>query len=137
MPLLMILATLTVLSCKKAAEVENNGITGAWKLVEVFDGYANGGHFQWNGVAEIDSHVFLFTADGKFEEKENLNGGFRICKGNYTFQNGNMLEVTTACNTTTAKMFVSELTHATLIIDLHGIEGTIRHKYKAIEQPNN
>lgn len=131
--LMIIVATVTALSCKKAVEVENNGITGAWKLVEVFDGYTNGGHFEWGNVAEISSHILLFTADGKFEQKENLNGGFRICKGSYTFQNGNMLEVTTPCNTRIDKMLVSELTATSLIIDRQGIEGKIRYKYKAIE----
>lgn len=131
--LIAIVVTLTVLSCNKAGEVENNGISGAWKLVEVFDGYANGGNFQWNAVAGIDSHTFLFAADGKFEQRENLKGDLRICKGSYTFQNGNMLEVTTSCNTTTAKMFVNELTATSLIIDRAGIEGTIRYKYKAVK----
>lgn len=123
----------TFSSCKKTGSIENVGIVGKWQLKEVFDGYANGGHFHWNNVSKGDSHTLEFVDNGQFFRKENKNGNFQNCTGTYHLQTDNNLEINSNCNTTIEEMKVSELTSTTLIINRQGIEGTIRYKYSAIK----
>ena len=121
----------TISSCKKTESGKNAGIVGKWQLKEVFDGYANGGHFQWNNVSNDDSHSLEFADNGQFFRKENKNGNFQECTGTYQLQTDNNLEINSNCSTTIEEMKVSELTATILIINRQGIEGTIRYKYSA------
>jgi hypothetical protein len=133
---LFILAALifaAISSCKKTESIENVGLVGKWQLKEVFDGYANGGHFQWNNVSKDDSHSLEFAANGQFFRKENKNGNFQECTGTYQFQTDNNLEINSICSTTIEEMKVNELTSTILIINRQGREGTIRYKYSAIK----
>jgi hypothetical protein len=120
---------LTTVSCKKS--VQNNGLIGNWKLVEIYDGYLNGGNFQWNPVHSAYSHILSFTANGTYLKTEMINGTQFNCTGTYLLHANNMLEINSNCNTGTEKVFVSELTSKTLILNASGIEGVIRYKYLA------
>ncbi|NNV54116.1 hypothetical protein [Limnovirga soli] len=125
------LAITTIASCKKADIIENVGIVGKWQLIEVFNGYANGGDFTWSPVSIDNAHTITFTQNGEYNKKENLNGNNQECIGTYSFQTSNNLEVNSNCNTITEKMFVSELSTNSLILDQSVIEGKIRYKYSA------
>ncbi len=120
---------LSVTSCKKP--VENNGLVGNWKLTVVYDGYLNGGSFKWNVVTSENSHILSFPANGNYTRKDNVNGNPTPCTGTYLLQNSNDLEISSNCNSSIEKGFVSELTASTFIIDRMGIEGKIRYKYTA------
>jgi hypothetical protein len=124
-----IILFLTTISCKKS--VENNGLIGNWKLVEQYNGYVNGGNFQWNSVPSANSHILSFTASGDYQRTETINGTQFNCAGTYLLQADNTLEINSSCNTVTEKAFVSELTSKVLIIDRSVIEGVIRYKYSA------
>lgn len=115
----------TTISCKKS--IGNYGIVGNWKLIEVYDGYVNGGSFQWNVVPSEHQHILSFTSDGRYEKKENQNN----CVGTYTIINIHNLEIRSNCNIGTEKALISELTHKFLILDYQGREGKIRDKYVA------
>lgn len=121
-------------SCKKTENIENVSIVGQWQLKEVYNGYANGGSFIWNSVSIEDSHTLTFTQNGKYERKENINGNNQECTGTYNLHTSNnleILEVNSGCNIMTEKMFLSELTTNSLIIDHPVMEGKIRYKYIA------
>jgi hypothetical protein len=55
------LAITTIASCKKADIIEKVGIVGKWQLIEVFNGYANGGDFTWSPVSIDNAHTITFT----------------------------------------------------------------------------
>jgi hypothetical protein len=124
----LLLLTLLLSSCKKDT---NKGLFGKWKLIEVYDGYANGGNFQWNTVSINNSHTLEFTSNGEYFRKENQNGNNQACIGTYLVQSGNQLEINSNCNTVTEKMNITELSSVLLIIDRQVIEGKIRYKYAA------
>ena len=128
---LISLLLVTISSCKKATNIENSGLIGKWQLVEVFDGYANGGTFSWKNVSNDNSHMLTFTTNGQYIRKESLNGNFKECLGTFQVQPNSNIEVSSNCNTVVEKLIISELTSTTLIIDRQGIEGKIRYKYSA------
>ena len=120
-----------MLSCNKKQSMENNGLVGKWKLIEIYNGYANGGDFSWHIVSIEDSHNLEFTGIGVYKRRENLNGNFQQCLGTYQLLPDNNIEVNTNCYITVEKMIISNLTNQNLIIDRSGIEGVIRYKYNA------
>lgn len=122
---------LVTYSCRKS--VENNGLTGNWKLVEEYYGYVNGGNFQWNSIPHQYSHRLLFTTDGNYLKTEIINGTQVNCIGTYLLNTGNNLEISSDCNTVTEKVFISELTSKILIFDRSVREGVIRYKYSAVQ----
>lgn len=122
---------LTIASCKKS--IENNGLEGNWKLIEIYDGYANGGNFKWTFISTDNSHILSFSKDGKYLKTEGVSGNYTECKGTYSLQSGNNLEIHSNCNTVTEKAFISELSPKILILDRSGIEGKIRYKYAAVK----
>ena len=124
-----IMILVAIVSCKKT--IENNGLIGDWKLIEQYDGYANGGNFQWNKISSDNSHTLTFTSDGKYTKKETTISNQNNCTGTYIFQSDNKLEINSTCNTVTERAFVSELTSRTLILDRSSIEGVIRYKYSS------
>ena len=114
-------------SCKK--ETGNGNLIGKWNLIEVYDGYANGGQFKWNKISEESAHYLDFKNDGGYYKKENANGNFNECTGTFKIQNFNQLEINSNCNIGIERGTISELSISQLIIDRQGIEGIIRYKY--------
>ena len=119
-----------ITACKKDSSDNAKVLIGKWKLVEVYDGYANGGNFMWNTVSDNNSHVLTFSQNGQYNKKENFNN--QECIGTYVLLTSTNLEVNTNCNTSVEKMAISELTNTTLIIDRQVIEGKIKYKYSSI-----
>ena len=120
-----------ITGCKKDSSDNARELIGKWKLVEVYNGYANGGNFMWNTVSDTDSHVLTFSQNGQYNKKENFNS--QECIGTYVLLNSTNLEVNTNCNTSIEKMIISELTNTTLIFDTQVREGKIKYKYSSIE----
>jgi len=127
------LILLTISSCKKTELPKNAGIVGKWHLKEVFDGYVNGGNFQWHVVSIEGSHTLIFTEDNRYKKKENINNNNWECNGMYSLQNLTELEINSNCNTVTERVFISELTPVSMIIDRSGIEGKIRYRYQSLK----
>lgn len=127
-----IMILIAIVSCKKT--VENNGLIGNWKLIEQYDGYANGGNFQWNKIPSENSHILSFTSDGRYRKDETSGTNQNNCIGTYVLQPDNKLEINSTCNTAIERALVSELTSKTLILDRSGIEGVIRYKYSSTKQ---
>ncbi len=134
--ILFILSTLFLLSsfssCQSAKEIENSSIVGTWQLQSVFNGYVNGGNFKWNDVPLEQSHLLTFTKDGQYNQK-NTNSNVKECNGTYLLPATDSVEINTDCNLEILKMFVSELSINTLIIDHQGREGKIRDRYTRIK----
>ena len=120
-----------ITACKKDSADNAKMIIGKWKLIEVYDGYANGGNFMWNTVENSNSHVLTFSQNGQYNKKENFNS--QECIGTYVLLNSTNLEINTNCNTSTEKIAISELTNTTLIVDRQVIEGKIKYKYSSIK----
>ncbi|NJN33991.1 MAG: hypothetical protein HC817_06835, partial [Saprospiraceae bacterium] len=113
-------------SCKKE---KTNPILGNWKLIKVFDGYFNGGNFQWNNVPDESSKTLIFSENGEYRQKESYNRAYKQCIGTYSLKPDNTLEVNSNCNLGTEKMKISEISSTLLIIDRQVREGVIRFKY--------
>jgi hypothetical protein len=123
------LAATILISCVKKDVVENAGLIGKWRLTEVYDGYGNGGNYTWKNVPKENTHLLVFTTDGKYERNENAGGAFQKCSGTFQLLADNKLEVNSSCQTITEHMKISELSPHILIIDRSGIEGVVRYKY--------
>jgi hypothetical protein len=128
--LYLLFCVLAFSSCKKES---NDGIIGKWKLVEVYNGYANGGNFQWNNISNENSHTLEFSSNGEYLREENINGNNQQCVGTFTLQTDNIIEIFSNCNSVTEKKKISELSSSLLIIDRQVIEGIIRYKYSGIK----
>jgi len=111
--------------CSKEQCTENK-IVGKWKLVSRYDGYLNGGNFQWNQVPDEHVEYMVFGADGSFNQYDAANN----CTGNYLVAPVGMVEVVSTCQMFPYTLNISKLTHNTLIIDFQGREGTVRRKFK-------
>ncbi|HAO03104.1 MAG: hypothetical protein IPO46_09270 [Chitinophagaceae bacterium] len=136
MKIIFLLSTLVLLavctSCNKENVIKNNGIYGKWQYKEVYDGYFNGGNFTWTKITTDNSHTREFKNNGQFIQKEDKNGDYRVCTGNFQYQTDS-LYINSNCISTMQVNFVSELTATTLIIDQPVDEGVIRLKYVAIK----
>lgn len=131
--LLSSLSILTALSsCKKTNGIGNSGIVGKWQLQSVFNGYANGGNFEWNDVPFEYSDILTFTKDGLYNKKS-FTGNTVECIGMYHLSASDTLEINSDCNLVAEKIFMSELTIKFLIIDYRGREGKIRYRYARVK----
>lgn len=128
----ILVVCLTTISCKKEKNY-NDRILGKWKLVEIYDGYLNGGKFQWNNIPNESSHTLIFNNNGQYILKEDINGNYSQCNGTYILKSDYNLELNSNCNYLTEKMKISEIQSSIIIIDRNVIEGTIRYKYILIE----
>ena len=122
--------SMILFSCKK--ETGNDNIIGKWNLIEVYDGYANGGQFKWNKISPESAHNLDFKNNGGYYKKENANGNFKECTGTFKIQNSNRLEINSNCNIGIEEGTISELSTRQLIIDRQGREGIIRYKYNVV-----
>jgi hypothetical protein len=87
---------------------------------------------KW-GFQEENSHTMDFTGDQHFFRKENQGGNFQECTGSYQLLANNKLEINSSCHVTPYQVTLSELNGSTMIIDLQGYEGIIRHKYRLLK----
>ena len=123
------LLVFALLSCKKEPFDENNGIYGTWLLVDRFDGYHNGGNFQWNAVQPNTIQYLEFGSNQTYKSVASGNSSFE-CIGTFEILANDTLKISTNCNTAVFKDIISHLTNSILIIDQQGV---IRYRYKAIK----
>ena len=113
--------------------VTESSLNGKWKLVQMYNGYFNGGSFIWMNVSDNDSHTLEFINDSLYIKQENMTNSFQKCTGTYHMTSDSSLEIMTDCSTTTQGTKMSELNSNELIINQAVIEGIIRYKYKAVK----
>ena len=106
------------------------GLVGKWKLVEVFDGYANGGSFTWNKISDQDSHILTFAENGKYNRKDIGSSSPQECIGTYQLLDRS-IEINSNCNTVIEKLSITQLTATTLYVEHSVREGKIKYKYSA------
>jgi hypothetical protein len=92
-----------------------------------------GGNFQWNSIPPQYADVLSFSLGGRYQKTMPAVANNMKCLGTYIVRAGNKLEINTGCYTTPEKVFISELTPGTLILDQPGIEGVTRYKFTAIK----
>jgi hypothetical protein len=85
--LLALYALFVFTSCKK--ENEAPVLTGEWQLSARFDGYANGGSFQWQEVPSAQVKTIRFNRDGSFTEQDPANS--QLCRGSYAVDGSTLL----------------------------------------------
>ncbi|MEN9612164.1 MAG: hypothetical protein RLZZ628_2978, partial [Bacteroidota bacterium] len=101
---------------------------GKWKATEQYNGYVNGGDFQWNTIIQGES--LEFKSNGDFIKIQAAN---TPCIGKFSWQQvSKSIELNVNCQANPIIQKYSELNDNTLIIDLQGREGIIRLKYKRI-----
>ena len=129
--LLFVLSISTIsLSCKKETDTnESNGIVGTWKLIETFNGYANGGSFTWTPVSIDYVEQIQFNASNQYTKYTASQASVQNCVGTYLLKANRSLDINSNCNTTTETKEVTELTSTTLILNEQVREGYIRYKY--------
>jgi hypothetical protein len=101
---------------------------GKWKAIEKYNGYINGGDFQWNTITNGES--LEFKTNGDYIKIEPSNA---LCTGKFSWQKASKsIELNVSCQVNTIIQKYSELNDNTLIIDLQCREGIIRLKYAKI-----
>jgi hypothetical protein len=109
--------------------LENNGMYGKWRFIEIFPGYANGGDFKWHKVDFSNSHSLELSSNGDFKRVGGANEGYPVCTGTYQVFPDAKIQFYANCNVF-GKAYLTESTNTSLIIDMPVIEGVIRYKYK-------
>ncbi|MFY0599937.1 MAG: hypothetical protein JXR03_09725 [Cyclobacteriaceae bacterium] len=118
---------LLVFRCSSNKDI-NPKIVGEWKLIETFNGYANGGDFKWTTVPNTYSEIIQLTSNGRYFENIDSKEVQRQCTGTYRLLPDSVLEITSSCQTYPIQNEI-ELMQATLIINIQVREGIIRRKY--------
>lgn len=103
-------------------------IVGEWKLIEVYNGYTQGGNSSWTTVPSKYSEIIRFTSKELYFENIDSKYLQRECTGTYRLLSDNLLEIESNCQTGLVQHEI-ELRQETLIIDIQEIEGIIRKKY--------
>ena len=98
---------------------------GSWQFVEQYQGYRNGGNFQWNAIP--NGSIWVLGQDSTFQEANST------CKGTYSLDSlKKQMTIRSTCNNYSVKY--SLLSADSFIIDRQGREGIIRDKYKKVKQ---
>lgn len=101
---------------------------GKWKATEQYNGYMNGGDFQWHTIEA--GELLEFKTNGDYVKMEASNAP---CTGKFAWQEASKsIELSISCQVNKLVQKYSELNDNTLIIDIQGREGIIRLKYKRI-----
>lgn len=117
-------------SCRKSVYGTGNTglILGKWFLKEVYEGYTDGGDFQWHAVAPQQGQLLAFDSLRQFTLLENPASSNQQCFGTYSLNN-DVLSTYTSCNRDTIRYGVSQLSSNALVIDRQVQEGVIKYRY--------
>lgn len=128
--IILLLAVFGASGCRKDADnTNNNGLAGKWLLVEIYDGYVNGGSFSWHPVAAANAYRLEFTDTGGYTRTDNSNP---VCSGSYQLNADSTLLITSSCQTVTERARLTLSSSTNIILDYQGIEGVVRYKFKAV-----
>jgi hypothetical protein len=101
---------------------------GKWQAVAQYNGYVNGGDFQWHALQNGES--IEFKNNGNYTRLDGVNSP---CTGIFSWQPASKsIDLTISCQMYPFTQKYSELNHNTLILDMQGREGIIRLKYTKI-----
>jgi hypothetical protein len=126
--LLAVLATFAT-SCTKEEEAR---ITGTWEIREVYNGYNNGGNFQWNEVPAEYRTTISFYDNGSYTISQPQGAAPSTCSGDYQLHSDNRIQLQMSCFSSWDYSTISGLTPARLELSRDVTEGTIREKYVRI-----
>jgi hypothetical protein len=112
-------------SCSK--EILPDPIIGKWQIQEVYNGYTNGGNFQWQSVPEQQKISISFYNDGSFIENR-PSALPSQCNGTYTIINQQEIKTSSNCYGDSYS-FLYEVVNNNLIITHLVREGEIKEKF--------
>ena len=116
------LIALFLSSCTKESFEEK--IVGKWQIQEVYNGYANGGNFQWTAVPDQYRSVMEFHDNGTFAESSG-----RYCTGGtYTVINDDQIQINSNCFVEPFILYVN-LSKKELTITHPVREGEVKEKF--------
>ena len=124
--LLTSLFALFLTSCTKESFDEK--IVGKWQIQEVYNGYANGGNFQWTTVPEQYRSVIEFYENGNYNESKSSMSFPYSCSGTYLIINGNQVQINPACYSDPYILSVN-LSKKELTITHQVREGQVKEKF--------
>jgi hypothetical protein len=127
--LVAVLISFVVASCTKDNVTDEEQLSGKWRLVETFNGYANGGDFTWNPVSIDYLELVEFKENGQYAKFVSFSGSVQNCIGSYNYSPGQSLQINSSCNQSAQILQVTELANATLILNSQVREGYIGYKY--------
>jgi len=102
-------------------------ITGKWKLIEIFQGYHNGGDFKWKKPAG-NSYTYQFSKNGSFEQ----DGVSAACLPATFIQKRSLLIISYSCSKVDTS-YIEKLSADTLIIRNKVLEGITKLKFYRIQ----
>ena len=116
-------------SCSKTTGIAPEPqLFGKWQAIEQYNGYVNGGDFQWHAIPV--GELLEFKMNGDFVKIESSNAP---CTGKFSWQQiSKSIELNMSCQVNKVIQKYSELNDNTLVLDYQGREGIIRLKYKRI-----
>lgn len=113
-------------SCKK--ENLSGKIVGKWQIREVFNGYANGGDFQWSAVPAQYQTSLEFNASGGFIETYPAGWMPGQCTGTYSLLSEGEIQISSNCATIPYQLEFA-VSNRVLTISYLVREGVIREKF--------
>jgi hypothetical protein len=128
---LLLIFTCLFASCKKETSSET-GIIGKWKLVEQYNGYANGGDFKWSPVPEDFQKTISFQNNGAYSEY-NKGQYPDQCNGTYSLINSNEVLFNSACSSEPYTLRIDRLPNKLLVITYMVRQGEIKQKFIQIK----
>jgi hypothetical protein len=117
---------LLLASCKKERMEES--IVGRWELQKMYDGYANGGKFEWTIVPLQCRYILEFDHNGGFKQIESVNINPQNCTGKYILQSGPTLHIETSYYLNPQNLNIS-LSKGSLEITHQAREGVIIERF--------
>ena len=120
--LLTSLLALSLSSCTKESFDEK--IVGKWQIQEVYNGYANGGNFQWTAVPDQYRSIMEFHDNGTFTE----SSGRYCTAGTYTVINDDQIQINSNCFVEPFILYVN-LSKKELTITHPVREGEVKEKF--------
>lgn len=113
-------------SCKK--ENQPNNLVGSWEIQQVYNGYVNGGDFQWSAVLNEYKSSITFNSDGSYSEDLPGNWSPNQCTGTYVLINPAEVRVNSTCSTI-PYIIVVDISEKMLIMTHRVMEGEIKKKF--------
>ena len=126
--LFTITISLMFFSCTK--DELKDEIIGIWRNIERFEGYGNGGDFQWHLVPEQFQENYQFDTNRDFFEF-NPNGETR-CTGTFQILSANEVEINSSCYIGPITWDIS-IDKDIMLVTHHVIEGIIIEKFQREE----
>ncbi|HEV7620109.1 MAG TPA: hypothetical protein VGO09_00170 [Flavisolibacter sp.] len=107
-------------------------LSGKWQIQEIYNGYADGGDFQWSVVPEQYRDYIEFQQDSVYVVTLSPSSGSLKCFGSYKIINDHLISFKNDCQNSPSELPV-DLTNESLNITYRVIEGQIIKKYIRVQ----